>query len=79
MAATEVGCPADQSFAALLHETIAQNKLSGSRVKAVTESATQSLSVRRLSHTGPAGAGQGAAACAYAVGSQDEARVAVPV
>ncbi|WFD43628.1 hypothetical protein MPSI1_002291 [Malassezia psittaci] len=34
-----------QAFSALLHETIAQNKLSGSRVKAVTENATKAMSV----------------------------------
>ncbi|WFC99994.1 hypothetical protein MYAM1_002741 [Malassezia yamatoensis] len=32
-------------FSALLHETIAQNKLSGSRVKAVTENASKAMSV----------------------------------
>lgn len=41
-------CALTQAFAALLHETIAQNKLSGSRVKAVTESATKALVVRGL-------------------------------
>lgn len=70
-------CALTQAFAALLHETIAQNKLSGSRVKAVTESATRALVVRRLADPGPAQPRQGHGARAPAQRAQNQARVAV--